>query len=276
VGAVDDALVRQVDAVVRQVLPQPFEVILSVNVPHAGTLELLTSRWVGQHRCVVRAIDSSDRRGAAHARNVGAAAAAAELLAFCDADDVVHPGWLAELVAALDTFEAVSGNVVDVFPAERMASWHPPTTPGGLPTFLDRPYVLTGNLGVRRSAFEAVGGFDESLTRCEDIAFGWALTSHGFSIGFAPEAVLSYYHRPGLRAMLRQHYLYGRGMSETLVRYGSLPTGGKAGTARLYRANAQPVARRTVGGAARRGAIALGRLRGLAGERLASHKVPTR
>ena len=44
-------------------------------------------------------------RGAAHARNAGAAAATAPQLAFCDADDRVEPDWLGEIVAAGDMTE---------------------------------------------------------------------------------------------------------------------------------------------------------------------------
>ena len=45
----------------------------------------------------LRVLDASDARGAAHARNVGAAAGG-DLIAYCDADDEVEPGWLAALV----------------------------------------------------------------------------------------------------------------------------------------------------------------------------------
>ena len=124
------------------------------------------------------------------------------------------------LIAGLDAHDAVTGRVVDVFPTPRMAHWHPPATPGGLPTFLGTPYLLSGNLAVRRAAFEAVGGFDESLTRCEDIALGWDLIRRGYSLGYVHEAAIDYVHRPGMRAMLRQHYMYGRGMSEVLAHHG--------------------------------------------------------
>ena len=49
----------------------------------------------------LRLVDSSDRPGASHARNVGARAATAPALAFCDADDEVGPGWVAAMGNAL-------------------------------------------------------------------------------------------------------------------------------------------------------------------------------
>jgi glycosyltransferase involved in cell wall biosynthesis len=265
VGSVDRRLDRQLHAVLAQELGVPYEVVLALNTPFAIDAERLMSRFSPGDGRSLRVVDVLGRRGAAYARNAGARATSADVLVFCDADDLVHPGWLASLVRGLEDFDAVTGHVEDVFPDARTASWHPPATPGELPRFLGRPYVLTGNLAVRRDAFDSVGGFDENLTRCEDIAFGWAMTRAGYSIGFAPDAVISYHHRAGLRSMLRQHYLYGRGMSETLARYGSPTADGMwapTSTPGLMRANGQRAAKRTLGGTARRGAIALGRLHG--------------
>jgi GT2 family glycosyltransferase len=267
VGSIDAALTQQLRAVLSQRLDESFEVVLSRNTPlHAETLERMVA-GLGDDR--VRIVDSSDRRGAAHARNVGTHAARAQRVAFCDADDLVHEGWLAALMTGLTTHDAVSGRVVDVLPDARMAAWHPPATPGHLPEFLGVPYVLTGNLAVRRDAFAAVGGFDETLTRCEDIALGWALQRAGHTVGYVEGAGLDYRHRAGRWAMLRQHFFYGRGMSEVLSQYGvpGMTAGSRPSAARLLRPNAQPTARRTMMGTLRRVSIGLGRMVGLMSRR---------
>ncbi len=267
VGSVDAALDRQVDAVVHQAGVNRFEVILAMNAATPVNDEDALRRWSCPQHVQLRVVPAPDRRGAAYARNVGARAARGDLLAFCDADDIVEPGWLHALTEALGHGDAVTGCVIDVFPDTRTAAWHPPATPGTLPSFLGSEYLLSGNLGVHRNPFEVVGGFDESLTRCEDIAFGWALTGAGFSIGYAPDARLQYFHRKGFVAMLRQHYQYGRGMSEVLSRYGAIEHGddGSSNPLHRLRPNGQAVARRTFGGTARRGALAVGRIRGLIG-----------
>lgn len=263
VGAVDRRLLRQVDAVVAQQLDCPFEVVLSLNARNLSP-ETLATLMPRDPR--VRIVGADACRGAAYARNEGARHARGDVLAFCDADDLVHRNWLRALVDGVTGHDAVCGRVIDVFPDARTARWHPPATPGQLPTFLGHAYVLTGNLAVWRRAFDAVGGFDESLTRCEDIAFGWALTRAGFSIGYVDDAVVEYHRRAGMYAMLRTHYLYGRGMSETLVRYGTPANGdctASASSLALLKPNGQRGAHRGVGSTARRGAIALGRTRGL-------------
>jgi cellulose synthase/poly-beta-1,6-N-acetylglucosamine synthase-like glycosyltransferase len=125
--------------------------------------------------------------------------------------------------------------------------------------------VLTGNLAVRRAAFEAVGGFDETLTRCEDVAFGWSLGRAGFTLGYVADAQLEYRHRPGIRSMLRQHYAYGRGMSEVVRKYGLPSEGGRSGSGLLgsLKPNGQRAEQRTLGGLLRRAALGAGRVRGL-------------
>jgi GT2 family glycosyltransferase len=189
------------------------------------------------------------------------------MLAFCDADDEVHAGWLEALVRGLGSWDAVTGQINEVAPPGQ-EGWRPPATPGRLPTFLGVPYILSGNLAITRAAFLAVGGFDETLSRCEDIALGWTLQNKGFRIGYVQEAILDYRHRPGLRAFMHQHYLYGRGMAEVVSRYRVPSTGVPrrlTGLA-LLRPNAQP-ARFSVPGILRRASLAAGRIVGLISER---------
>lgn len=266
VGGPDTALGAQVRRVLDQSCPGLVEVVLSLNTADLGHQAEVSDLVAEIADRRVRLVDSSGRRGAAHARNVGMRSTTASRVAFCDSDDLVHDGWLAPLVGALDEYDAVSGHVIDVFPDGRGASWHPPATPNALPLFLGRPYLLTGTLAVRRAAFEEVGGFDESLTRCEDIALSWLLQDHGLRIGYIPESVIDYRHRPGMRAMLKQHYLYGVGMSEVLRKYGTPHLRGSYPSRapwRLLRPNGQSAGRRTFGGVLRRAALGVGRLRGL-------------
>ena len=265
VGSIDAVLGDQVARVLAQASVSLREVVLSVNSTDPTVVNKVRSvvETCGDRR--LRIVDSSDRRGAAHARNAGAAATSAPAIGFCDADDLVHEGWLAALLDGLETLDAVSGDVIDVFLDERMRRWYPSTTAGALNSFLGKPYLLTGNLAIRREAFQAVAGFDESLTRCEDIALSWSLLRAGYSIGYATGAVIDYRHRPGVVPMLRQHYSYGRGMSEVLRAFGTPEATGRLASSPLgvLRPNAQRTDRWSVAGLFRRAAIATGRVRGL-------------
>jgi len=80
------------------------------------------------------------------------------------------------------------------------------------------PYAVTANMAIRRSDFKAVNGFDETLTRCEDIAISWQRLAGGRTIGYCADALVDYRVRRSVRGMLHQQYLYGIGMAEVLAR----------------------------------------------------------
>lgn len=272
VGRVDALLGHQLRAILAQQTPFSFEVVLARNVA-SPTARADLDRLVASIRDPrVRVVNADQRRSASHARNMGAAATSAEVLAFCDADDEVAPGWLANLVARTDVDVAVGGHLDEErFAIPGQSHWRPPATPGCLPTFLGFPYAVSANLALHRTAFEKVGGFDVSLRRGEDIALSWDLLRADMNLVFAPDAVVHYRHRAGVRELIRQHYLYGIGMSQVLARHPMPDVAGESGARglRMLRPNAQPQDRRSfVGTYVRRGSLAAGRVVGLAAERL--------
>lgn len=268
VGSIDEFVTDQLDALADQRFDEPWELVLSVNAPGECANRVLT-----EHRihgvAAVQIIDSSAVRSAAHARNAGAAVAAAPLLAFCDSDDICEPTWLATIVAALAVHDAVGGHLDETrLSPPGQERWRPPATPGDVPAFLGHRYPVSANMGVRAKVFESVGGFPVGYTRGEDIAFGWLLEDAGVDLAYEPDAIVHYRHRPGLWTMIRQHHHYGIGMAEVLVRQGVPGTDPAGGRASLMRPNSQRVTQRSFIHILRRGAIASGRVRGLVQERL--------
>ena len=262
VGGLDPSLETQIAALAAQDTDFAWELVVALNDPGLVDQPPVTALLASIHNAVV--VDASKVRSAAFARNRGAAESSAELLAFCDGDDIVERGWLAALASALVSADLVGGRLdEDMLAIAGQESWRPPATPGGLPSFLGHQYVVSANMGVRRELFEQIGGFDETLIRGEDMAFSFAAIDRGASPVYAPDAVVAYRHRAGLGNLLRLHYLYGRGMSQIIAR-GSLPVGSVGGS---FRANGQRVDRLSAVHVLRRGAIALGRLRGLVDER---------
>lgn len=265
IGGIDEFLSPQLAALAGQDFDAPWELVLSINAPGMTTNPAVTDP-VLHPLAGLKVVDSSDERSAAHARNVGARAASADLLAFCDADDIVEPNWLSSLVAALADHAVVGGYLDE----QRLSPpgqerWRPPATPGELPAYLGHSYPVSANMAARREAFDSIDGFVEGLTRCEDIAFGWDLADAGIDLAYCPDAVVHYRHRPGLWTMIRQHHYYGIGMTEVIERRG-LPGGDQP--AGLLAANKQRVTQRSLIHILRRGAIASGRVRGLVQERL--------
>jgi glycosyltransferase involved in cell wall biosynthesis len=202
----------QLEALAGQVWEGEWEVVVADNGSTDRSREIVESyrgRLPG-----LRLVDASDRRGQAHARNAGAAAAGGDAFLFCDADDEVAPGWLAALGRALAVHEFVACRYDNekLNPAWVQRTHLNPQREGlttyDYPPFL--PHAGGGGLGVRRAVHEAVGGFDESLPALEDTDYCWRIQLAGHSFHFAPDAVVNIRHRHDPRSIFRQGVSYGR------------------------------------------------------------------
>ncbi len=160
----------------------------------------------------VRVVDADARPGEPHARNVGVAAARSDAIAFCDADDVVSPGWAVAMRAALEQAGYVTGPVdldrlnppwlADV--RGRRIFSEMPTTVKGI------PFAHGCNIGVRRETVECVGGFDEAVRIGADIDFAIRAWQAGVVLHWTDAAVVHYRHRTQARERWRQAVSYGR------------------------------------------------------------------
>lgn len=159
--------------------------------------------------------------GTSAARNLGAAATSADALLFCDADDEVATGWISAMVTGLDSSDAVGGRIEnDRLNRERPA--YLPRHPDGLPVvagFL--PRALTANLGVWRTVFETVGGFNTEYDYgSDDTEFSWRLQLAGFRLTYAPAAVVHYRHRSTLRSVAVKAYRTSQSRGRLFREYG--------------------------------------------------------
>ena len=75
-------------------------------------------------------------------------------------------------------------------------------------------------LGVfRRAAFEAAGGFDETLERNQDYELNWRLRQRGGTVWFDPALAVGYRPRASLSALARQYFEWGRWKRVVLGRH---------------------------------------------------------
>jgi len=189
--------------------PAPFEVVVADNGSTDGTPEL-ADRW--RQRLPVRVVDASGRRGAGHARNVGTAAARGELVAYCDADDVVAPDWLHHLVEAAATADLVGGALEHDALNEVATEWRGRDGAEALPRPLGfLPAAISANCAVRRPVWERIGGWNLAYTHGgDDVDFSWRAQLAGFRLAFAPRALVHYRRRATMRGVGRQVYDYAR------------------------------------------------------------------
>jgi glycosyltransferase involved in cell wall biosynthesis len=186
----------------------PWEVVVADNASSDRSAEVVKGLSCQHPR--LRLVDASSVSGAGATRNVGARFARGDILAFCDADDVVHPGWVESWAHALADAD-LAGGLTDYWSLNDI----PPRCPAVLrppPTKYQFDYLDaagSGNMAVRREAFERVGGFDEDLVVGEDIDLSWRmqLAGYRFAIG---EGVISRREKRGTYELFRRSIQFGR------------------------------------------------------------------
>lgn len=154
-------LLEAIESAQRQT-PAPDQVIVAVD-HNEDLCHRLRSELDG-----IEIVDHRGERGASGARNAGAARAVNPYLVFLDDDVRAHPEWLRHLLVPFEdprvigtggmTMPAWQGPRPRWFPDE--FGWVVGASHTGLPTeFAPVRNVWSENMAVRRTAFEAVGGF---------------------------------------------------------------------------------------------------------------------
>lgn len=214
-------------SIAAQRLDRPFEVV----VVDDGSADPSVARELAGGARVLR---HETPRGPNAARNAGAAAGAAPLIAFVD-DDVRAPaGWLAALVEGArrhDWAEALGGpirpSLEGAAPRSCGRESAPLTTLDLGPLDHETGFVWSANMAVRRSALERVGGFDEQAPIYGDEE-EWLIRLHraGGRVAYVAAAGLEH-RRAGpdatLRALARAEYRRGRAARRSDVRKHTAP-----------------------------------------------------
>ncbi len=154
--------------------------------------------------------------GLSNARNVGMRASKGEIVAYIDDDAVPDPQWLTYLAATfLTTNHAGVGGpnippVDDGAVAECVAN-----APGGpihvLLTDTEAEHIPGCNMAFRKTALEAIGGFDTQFRIAgDDVDLCWRILKQGWTLGFNPAAMVWHHRRNSVKTYWKQQLNYGK------------------------------------------------------------------
>lgn len=210
------------DSVLAQDYGGPVEVIVAVSGDSPATGAVIRERYPS-----VQVVDNPERT-TPNALNAALRAASGAVVARCDTHNYLPPDYLTVAVATLRrtgaagvggrqrplgnaVFERTVGLAITTHLGAGDASYRMWDREGAA----DSIY-----LGVyRRSALDAVGGFEPAMTRGQDAEINWRLRQQGATVWYNPALTVFYRPRSSLRALSRQYFDYGRWKLAVLKRH---------------------------------------------------------
>lgn len=141
-------------------------------------------------------LDREKTPGPGPARNKGVGLSGGGILAFVDADCIADPEWLAAIAAALneDASSGIIGGDVRIAVVDpkrlTMLEAYESIYAYRQQNYIERQgFSGTGNLAMRRSAYETVGAF-AGIDVAEDREWGQRATAAGYRIGYVPGMIV--------------------------------------------------------------------------------------
>ncbi len=188
---------ESLSSVFTQTFPN-YEVIV-VNDGSTDTAAL--ERALAPHRDRIVYIQQ-ENRGPSAARNIGIAAARADVVAFLDSDDRLEPDYLEALLQVLrsdPTLDVVYpdavffGNTPDA--GRRFTELNPSKTGVTFESLVTGECTVLVHAAARREAIQRAGGFDESLWVSEDFDLWLRIAKSGGRIVHHPRVLVRYRRR---------------------------------------------------------------------------------
>jgi len=195
---------------------QPDEVVVVDGNSNDATLDIVKKYPVK--------LISEPGLGFGHARNLGVQNASGDILFFTDSDCYAEADWIEKTLPHFDSNPEVAGVT------GRTSLWN---TESAIARFLacvggrmNMPkhwkymkIAPTMNLALRREVVDKVGGFDETLIRCEDTDLSYKI-SKSHKILYEPNAVVWFKGSPNLGVASRKCVRHFIGVGQLFAKHG--------------------------------------------------------
>ena len=199
---------------IESVLAQTYEDYEIIVVDDGSTDN--TSEVLAEFGNQIKAIHHQENRGLSAARNTGIMASHGSLVAFLDADDVWMPDKLEKQVPLFERNESVGLVYSDLSYFDKNGILPGTAFEGASPqsgmvhsAIFVRDFIPMPTVVVRRSCFDVVGLFDETLMACEDHDM-WLRISETWAVDFVNEPLARYRFAPTQMHKDRERMLVNR------------------------------------------------------------------
>ncbi|GIV60691.1 MAG: hypothetical protein KatS3mg043_1780 [Rhodothermaceae bacterium] len=221
-----DRLARCLAALAAQTYPRDRYEVVVVDNGSSEDIRSVVVRWEGMRYAF------EGQPGSYAARNRGVALANGTVLAFTDADCLPVPGWLAAGVDALRMHPGcglVGGHIEVCDPEDRRqdcVAWFESLTAFNQERYISvHRFAGAGNLFTWKDIFARVGGFDATLFSGGDQEWGRRVWNAGYTLHYAPEAIVVHPPRGSLVELCRRELQYTGGEYLLRQRAGGYPMG---------------------------------------------------
>jgi GT2 family glycosyltransferase len=159
---------------------------------------------------------STENRGLSEARNTGMRAANGEIVAYIDDDTRPDPDWLIYLAAGFLRSDHAGIGGPNVSPTgDGLVADCVACAPGNpvhvLISDTEAEHIPGCNMAFRKDRLEALGGFDARFRVAGDDAdLCWRMREEGWTLGFAPSAMVWHHRRGTVGDYWRQQKGYGK------------------------------------------------------------------
>lgn len=193
------------DALLSQNYPRTKYEVLVIDNNVAPPTDLDLYNYIGKSAKLL----TEAKKGSYAARNTGIRAAKGDILAFTDSDCIPSPDWLSQGIRHFqtnDNLSAVAGHI-SLFTTEKIktcADCLELATAFDQKQSVARGTAVTANLFIKKETIEKQGLFDENVPSGGDTLYTKQLTTQGYLLAYAEDAVVHHPSRSELSELTRK------------------------------------------------------------------------